>query len=433
MNLKEAARNLLHEFKGDRYVFGLDCLNLVGRKANSFGKRALLIANPSKWSLPTIQNVESFLLCESIIVTERAKGAQPNTPREDVYRLQHVIDEAIPEMIIAVGSGSTIDAAKAAAALAVLSPGIYDVEPLFGMGKVTELLKGEKTIPIIAVQTAASSAAHLTRYSNVTDVAAGQKKLIVDDAIIPPVAIFDYSVTASASKELTADGALDGISHSLEVYYGAKGEALEKVEPVALTGIELIVNSVTGALRNPQDLDARKALGLGTDLGGYSIMIGGTNAGHLTSFSLVDVTTHGRACAIMNPYYTVLFAPAIQRQLRALAPIYQRAGLLDARVGDLRGRDLALAVAEAMMKLLATLDMPTSLSQLPGFTGEHITRAISAAKAPELKMKLQQMPAPMDASMVDEHMLGVLEAAAEGNINKVKAMPGWQARKHSFY
>jgi len=424
MKLKEAARNLLRQFKRDQYVFGLDCLNSVGRKAARFGKRALLIANASKWSLPIIQKVESFLLCENITVAERVKGSRPNTPRQDVYRLQHVTDEAAPEMIVAVGGGSTIDAAKAAAALAVLSPGIYDVEPLLGAGKVSELLKGKKIIPIIAVQTAASSAAHLTRYSNVTDLDTGQKKLIVDDAIIPPAAIFDYSVTASASKELTADGALDGISHSLEAYYGAKGEVIEKVEPVALAGIELIVDSVIEAVSKPDNLDAREALGLGTDLGGYSIMIGGTNGGHLTSFSLVDVTTHGRGCGVMNPYYTVLFAPAIQRQLRALAPVYKRAGLLDAHWESLAGRDLAIAVAEAMIRLLLKLDTPTGLNQLPGFTEEHIKRAIRAAKAPELKMKLQQMPVPMDASMVDEYMPGVLEAAAQGDINKVQSMPG---------
>ncbi len=61
---------------------------------------------------------------------------------------------------------------------------------------------------------------------------------------------------------------------------------------------------------------AREALCLATDLGGYAIMLGGTNGGHLTSFSLVDILTHGRACALMNPYYTVFFAPAVEGPLQ---------------------------------------------------------------------------------------------------------------------
>ena len=76
----------------------------------------------------------------------------------------------------------------------------------------------------MAIQTAASSGAHLTKYSNITDVRTGQKKLIVDDAIVPARAVFDYGVTASAPRSLTVDGALDGISHSLEVLYSAVGK-----------------------------------------------------------------------------------------------------------------------------------------------------------------------------------------------------------------
>jgi len=41
---------------------------------------------------------------------------------------------------------------------------------------------------------------------------------------------------------------------------------------------------------------------LGTDLGGYAIMVGGTSGPHLNSFSLVKYVSHGRACALMNPY-----------------------------------------------------------------------------------------------------------------------------------
>ncbi len=64
-------------------------------------------------------------------------------------------------------------------------------------------------------------------------------------------------------------------------------------------------------------------------------MLGGTNGGHLTSFSLVDVLSHGRACAIMNPYYTVFFAPAIQEPLQLTGPLYKASGDTDADLDDL--------------------------------------------------------------------------------------------------
>jgi len=149
-------------------------------------------------------------------------------------------------------------------------------------------------------------------------------------------------------------------------------------------------------------------------------MIGGTNGGHLTSFSLVDILPHGRACAIMNPYYTVFFAPAIERPLRVVGKIYQEAGLTRADIEALKGRDLGVAVAEAMFELAQRIGCPTRLSEVEGFGRQHIDRALAAAKNPQLKMKLQNMPVPLKAEMIDDYMGPILEAARDGNLTLIK-------------
>ena len=251
-----------------------------------------------------------------------------------------------------------------------------------------------------ATQLVASSGAHLTKYANITDMATGQKLLIVDDAVVPPRALFDYAVTASTPPALTTDGALDGVSHCLEVFMGLAGPALEQARPVCLKGIELIVHSIKACCADPGSLPAREALGLGTDLGGYAIMIGGTNGAHLTSFSLVDILPHGRACAVMNPYYVVFFAPAIEEKLRAVAAIYRDAGYLKADAAALKGRDLGIAVAEAMIALSKDVGFPATLGEVPGFTDAHVARALAAAKNPQLESKLKNMPVPLSAGLV---------------------------------
>ena len=180
-----------------------------------------------------------------------------------------------------------------------------------------------------------------------------------------------------------------------------------------------MVGYVERAVKDPTDTEARTALGLATDLGGYAIMIGGTNGGHLTSFSLIDVTSHGRACALTNPYYTVFFAPAIEPALRLVAGIYRDAGLASADVDSLSGRALGEAVAEAMFELSRRIGFPTTLSELPAFNEGHIGRALVAAKNPQLKMKLENMPIPMTAEMVDEYMGPVLRAAATGDVGLI--------------
>jgi len=171
---------------------------------------------------------------------------------------------------------------------------------------------------------------------------------------------------------------------------------------------------------DPNDEAARDALCLATDLGGYAIMLGGTNGAHLTSFSLVDVLSHGRACAMMNPYYTVFFAPAVEDGLRMVGGIYQRAGFTDADLDSLSGRELGIAVSEAMLNYSREIGFPVKLSEVEGFTDKHIERALTAAKNPQLRMKLQNMPVPLEPEQIDEFMGPILYGARDGVLTKIR-------------
>lgn len=196
----------------------------------------------------------------------------------------------------------------------------------------------------------------------------------MDEAIIPPRSIFDYDVTMTQPMSLTLDGGLDGIAHCLEVYFGATPQIKDRAREVAELGLELIIKGLTKSKKNPRDREARTMLGLGTDLGGYAIMIGGTSGARLNSFSLVDVLSHGRACALMNPYYTVFFAPAIEEQLRVIGRIYKKYGYLEEDVDSLSGRELGLAVAGGMMRFSRFLEFPTCLRDVQGVSAGHIER-----------------------------------------------------------
>jgi alcohol dehydrogenase len=416
----DRARALLYEFKGDAYLFGAGVLPRVGGVVAEMGRRAALVRGTFPGSDSWVETILDSLAGAGVDLAGVVRGARPNAPREDLGRITGALNALDPDVIVSFGGGSTIDATKAAEVLRTLGGAIDDY---FGTALVTQAVaeSGRSLTPHVAIQTAASSAAHLTQYSNITDVVTGQKKLIVDEAIVPARPVFDYEVTYGAPSALTADGALDGIAHSLEVLYGAVGKPhYGKVERVAGTGVSLAVNYLPRAMENLQDAEAREALCLATDLGGHAIMLGGTNGGHLTSFSLVDILSHGRACAMMNPYYTVFFAPAIEGPLRLIGKIYRDAGLTTADVDSLSGRELGVAVAEAMLAFARQIGFPTRLSEVEGFTDEHIERALRAAKNPQLRMKLENMPVPLTAEMVDEYMGPVLEAARDGELGVVK-------------
>ncbi|MHB9292697.1 hypothetical protein Holit_01799 [Hollandina sp. SP2] len=294
----------------------------------------------------------------------------------------------------------------------------------FGTGVVSEALKktGLKLLPLIAVQTSASSGAHLTKYANITDPTAGQKKLIVDEAVVPQVPFFDYSLTASMPLSVTIDGALDALSHTFEVFCGASEETYGLAAQLAETAFDLVVEYTPVLLKDPKNLDAREALGLAADLGGYAIMIGDTSGAHLTSFSLVDIAAHGRACGIMNPYYAVFYSTAIEKQLQVVGRVLAKQGYITKPLEPLRGRELALTFAEGMIRFAQSIHAPTKLRDLPGFTEAHLTRALQAAKDPHLEMKLKNMPVPLTAADVDTYMEPVLRAGATGDLSLIKTL-----------
>lgn len=76
-----------------------------------------------------------------------------------------------------------------------------------------------------------------------------------------------------------------------------------------------------------------------------------------------------------------------------------------------------------MIAFEKSIGAPTKLSDIKGFSEEvHVVRALKAAKDPDLKMKLQNMPVSMTADDVDEYMAPILYGAARGELSGIKEM-----------
>jgi alcohol dehydrogenase len=424
------AQKLLKDWKGGNYVFGRGVLPQVGEIAAKLGKNALVISN-NTYMKPVVDIVLDSLDKAGVNLAGGAvvPDAGPNTPRADVYRIETYILHHRPDVIIAVGGGSTIDACKAANFLAALGGVVSpEVDHWFGTGIVGEALKtgGKKLCPLIAVQTSASSGAHLTKYANITDPAAGQKKLIVDDTIVPQYSLFDYDVTSSMPVPVTIDGALDAIAHCFEVFSGlpasAPKEKFDLCEAITETAVELTVQYAPKIINDPKDMEAREAIGMATDLGGYAIMVGGTHGPHMTSFSLVGLAGHGTACGLMNPYYAVFFATAIEKQLRLTANIFYNHGFISDNPESLSGRELGLVFGKGMVAFSKAIGAPTTLKELPKWNDSYVTKILEAAKDPQLEMKLKNMPIPLSVDKIDEYMGPIIRAAVSGDFSLIKTM-----------
>ena len=97
-------------------------------------------------------------------------------------------------------------------------------------------------------------------------------------------------------------------------------------------------------------------------------------------------------------------------------------GYLPPEEVGLGGRKLGEAVARAMISFHESIGFPTTLGEVAGFGPQHIERALTAARNPQLKMKLENMPVPLTAETVDDYMRPVLEAAVSGELAKVKTL-----------
>lgn len=418
--LRQKAEDILSVFPWTNYIFGWDILSrtaeLLSNTLNQQIKHLALITNLHLRDGETYDRLLHFLKKTVPEVSGPLPAARPNTPVEDVNQLAAVLQDLQPEAVVVVSGGSGIDGAKASLVLAALEG---EVEDYFGQGVVSQVLsRRKKSLPAFyAFQTAAGSAAHLTKYANITSWATRQKKFIIDEALIPRGALFDYSPTMTAPKSLTLDGAIDGLSHCLEVYIGATNNPeLTELEEICLLGIELILLALPQVIKNPKDKEARFSLGLATDLGGYAIMLGGTNAGHLSSFALVDILPHGRACGLLNPYFLVAFSAAIPRQLTKLAELLRRHQLIAALPGKSHS-SLAYAVAQGLQNFYRQVGFPLSLKEIPGYSVSHLERLLAMVTNPQLQSKLQNMPRPLTPEEAQNLFSEVLQAAERGDLS----------------
>ena len=170
----DEAKDLLRAFKGDTYLFGMGVLSRVGEVVASLGKRPVLVRDTFPGSDAFVDTIRESIAGAGVALAGRVKGAGPNAPREDLFRIADSLRALDPDVIVSFGGGSTIDACKSAEVLRTLGGGIDDY---FGTGQVAHALatSGKTLTPHVAIQTAASSGAHLTKYSNITDVSTGQK------------------------------------------------------------------------------------------------------------------------------------------------------------------------------------------------------------------------------------------------------------------
>lgn len=203
--------------------------------------------------------------------------------------LYHIIENK-PEVVIAVGGGSVIDAAKA-----IMYFCIKTKEELMHKTEIRKPL-------FVAIPTTSGTGSEVTSFSVITDHETHTKIALSDPLMLPDVAILDARFTLSVPPFVTADTGMDVITHALEAYVSSKAGSFSDV--YAEKALSLAFENLLDAYSNGKDKSARQNMHDASCMAGIAF----TNAGLGINHSLAHVIggrfkiSHGRANAILLPH-----------------------------------------------------------------------------------------------------------------------------------
>jgi alcohol dehydrogenase class IV len=198
------------------------------------------------------------------------------------------------DLIVALGGGSPLDAAKAISAVAGNG------------GAAADYIAGrpiKKRGPqIIAIPTTAGTASEVTEVSVLSEPELKIKKALRSVHLYPAVALDDPELTLTMPKDVTASTGLDALAHAVEALVSVKSQPIP--DALCLEAARLVLDNLPQAHRNGGDLAARENMLLGSLMAGFGITHAGAGLAHGLSYSLWKVAgmPHGLACGMLLPH-----------------------------------------------------------------------------------------------------------------------------------
>tara|TARA_Y100000590_G_scaffold463104_1_gene628987 strand:+ start:2341 stop:3465 length:1125 start_codon:yes stop_codon:yes gene_type:complete len=271
--------------------FGYGSLSQVSSLVQKYGNNVLIITGKkSSKEFGYLNRVTNFLDKKSIHSTIY-DNISPEPKSNEINKGIEIAKENKVDVIIGLGGGSSIDAAKA------IAVGIEygSIESIIG----NTLPKNKNALPIIAIPTTSGSGSEVTKGSIITDVNKKFKSGIRGDDVFPKEAIVDPELTLSCPKTITSYSGFDTFTHVFEGYVAKKASKLtDKYAEEAL----LIINEyLPKSINNGLDRTAREKMSYAAILGGVCVANASTCLPHRLQQAMggvIDVS-HGKGLATL--------------------------------------------------------------------------------------------------------------------------------------
>jgi alcohol dehydrogenase class IV len=352
--------------------FGFGAAGLAGQEVRALQANSVFIlTDPGCISARLLEPiVDSLEAAKLLYIIYDKIPANPDIASVDAAT--EAFRESGADVIIAVGGGSVLDAAKGVR-LAAGGP------PQASVGEYSSVMGDDvRTAPFphemppnIAIPTTAGTGSEVTPWGVLTDPKRKLKFGIGGPYLLPNVALVDPGMTLTLPPGLTAATGLDALSHCIEAYVSTNHNPA--LDPMILYGVELIGRSLRLAVAQPSNRSARRDMMLASMIAGVGISSKWLGACHslahqLSTFANVQ---HGVAIALMLPHQMAFSLPgALDRygDIGAALVGLERWELPEAGLGR---RAKAERAVDAVRELVRDVGLPTRLSEA-GVTEEMI-------------------------------------------------------------
>ena len=294
-----------------RIHFGVGCVNEQRGEFSRYGNKALLVTGRHSAKASGAFDDVIAVLREQQMSWEVFDRIEENPTLETVGAGGELARDWKPDVIVAIGGGSPLDAAKAIASLAT--------NELSAKELLSTPLR-VKPLPILAIPLTAGTGSEVTQYSVLTDGSQETKRSFADPGIFPRAAFLDPRYGQSQSRDVTVNTVIDALSHSVEGYLSTRCTPLS--DALALEAIRHFAAAKSALVRGEFTLGDREQLLYASMLGGMVIAQTGTTAVHAMGYPLTyfHQVPHGRANGLLLGEYLRFNQPAVpERVERVLA------------------------------------------------------------------------------------------------------------------
>lgn len=266
------------------------------------------------------------------------------------------------DFVVALGGGSVMDCAKAAATICLTD------EPIANYLATGKQMPQEH-LPLIAIPTTAGTGSEITCVSVLSDHSKGIKAPINSNGFYPAVAIVDPELTYSVPPYMTACTGFDVLCHAIEAYWSIHHQPI--CDALAIHAARLVFANLLTAYRSPKDAAAREKMAEASVIAGLAFTLPKTTSAHACSYPLTNMLgiAHGEACALTIAHFLRFNAQHGCARVQTLAKEL--------------GYDDADSLADAIEQLKAKTGMRQDLKDY-NLTDEQFEALVAGSQHPNL-------------------------------------------------